>query len=181
MGKLKMSGLITGGLAVALSMTVPGHAQEPRPRPDFSGTWVFDQEGTDGAATPTRVATNIFGASFVAHQDAKTLTFDITVAAGTVVKASYALDGTETKNVSPPQVPGAEPIVVTAKSKWVGDQLLIESRSQQPATGYGGEAMVIDVVSTRTIWLGATGKLVIDRDGTPKQVVQSTRSVYKRQ
>ena len=159
----------------------PGRAQTPTSRPDFSGTWVFDPAATEAVASMARRGTNIFGASFVAHQNDKTLAFDITVAPGApVVQASYALDGTATTNVSPPQTVGAPPIVVTALAKWVGDTLTIESRSQQPG-GRRGAPTVVDVVSTRTIWLDQTGRLVIDRDGTPKPVVPSTRSVYRKQ
>lgn len=185
MGKLKISGLITVGLAIALLAIcavapVPLRAQAPKPRPNFSGTWVFDADATDAVASPGRNGTNIFGALFVARQNDTTLTFDITVAPNVpVVQASYALDGTPMKNVSPPQTPGAAPIVVTATAKWDADRLIIESRSQQPGGRGRGAPAVVDVVSTRTIWLDGTGqRLVIDRDGTPKQVVPSTRSVY---
>ncbi|TAK18099.1 MAG: hypothetical protein EPO35_01635 [Acidobacteria bacterium] len=171
-------------LAIANYPSPIAHGQAPVPpkRPDFSGTWVFDADATDAASSPERQGTNIFGASFVAHQDARTLTFDITVAANTpVVKASYALDGTPTKNVSPPQLPGAAPIVVTATARWINDTLVIESRSQQPGGRGRGDPKVVDVVSTRTIWLDGSGqRLVIDREGTPRQVVPTTRSVYSR-
>lgn len=177
MGLALALGLASGPLAVA-------HAQAPlQPkRPDFSGTWIFDADATDAASSPERQGTNIFGASFVARQDARTLTFDITVAPNTpVVRASYALDGTPTRNVSPPQLPGAAPIVVTATAKWIDSTLTIESRSQQPGGRSRGAPAVVDVVSTRTIWLDGTGqRLVIDREGTPTQVVPTTRSVYSR-
>lgn len=185
--KLRIVGLITVRLAIA-ALLIAGlsspvaRAQTPTPRPDFSGSWAFDAEATDAAASPNRTSTAIFGASFVTRQTDKTLTFDITVAPNTpVVQASYALDGTPIKNVSPPQTPGAAPIVVTATAKWDDDKLIIESKSQQPGGRGAGAPAVVDVVSTRTIWLDSTGRrLVIDRDGTPKQVVASTRSVYVR-
>ena len=184
MARLKIFGLITVRLAIATLLiaglsTPIANAQQPK-RPDFSGTWTFDPDATTSAASATRIGTNIFGASFVARQNDKTLTFDITVAPNTpVVQASYALDGTPMKNVSPPQTPGAAPIVVTATAKWDEDKLIIESRSQQPGGRGRGAPAVVDVVSTRTIWLDGTGqRLIIDRDGTPKPVVPSTRSVY---
>lgn len=181
---LRISGLITVGLgfAIALLPIATGRAQTQAARPNFSGNWVFDPDATDAASSPIRNGTAIFGASFVLHQDDKTLTFDITLSPNVpVVKASYALDGSETKNVSPAQMPGAQPIVVTAVAKWVGNMLTIESRSQQPAANGRGQTMVIDVVSTRTLSLDSAGRLVIDRDGTPQQVVPSTRSVYQKQ
>ena len=182
--KLRSVGSRSVGLAltIALLPIAHGHASVQPKRPDFSGTWVFDPDATDAAASSERQGTNIFGASFVAHQDAKTLTFDITVAPNTpVVRASYALDGTPTKNVSPPQRPGAAPIVVTATAKWIDDTLTIESRSQQPGGRGRGAPAAVAAVAARTIWLDSTGqRLVIDREGTPKQVVPSTRSVYSR-
>ena len=167
------------GVAIASLPTASVRAQTTAARPNFSGTWVWDPQATDAASSPIRMGTNIFGASFVAHQDEKMLTLDITIAQNApVVKASYALDGSATRNVSPPSMPGADPIVVTAVAKWVGDMLTIESRSQQPAANASGQTMMIDVISTRTMRLDSEGRLVIDRDGTPKQVVPSTRSVY---
>lgn len=161
--------------------TASGHAQTPAPRPNFAGTWVWDAVATDAVSSPIRTGANIFGASFVAHQDEKTLTLDITIAPNVpTVKAAYALDGSVTKNVSPAQTPGAEPIVVTAVAKWIGDMLAVESRSQSVVADRDGKPMTVDVVSTRTMRLDAQGRLVIDRDGTPPQIVPSTRSVYVR-
>ena len=158
-------------------------AQTPRPHPNFSGTWTFDEPATGEVATAQRKGSAIFGESFVATADAKTLTLDITIAKGTPpVTAVYALDGTATNNVSPPQMPGGAPIIVTATAKWVGDKLVIESKSQQPGGRGSNAPKVVDVVSTRTMWIDSTGqRMVIDRDGTPPQVVPSTRSVYHKQ
>ena len=169
-------------LAIALCAMAHGSAQAPKARPDFSGTWMFDDAATSAVATVERKGGPIFGESFVARQDARTLTFDITIAKGAApVTAVYALDGTATTTVSPPQTNGGAPIIVTATAKWLGEKLLIESKSQQPG-GRGPDApKVVNVVSTRTIWLDNDGRLVIDRDGTPKPVVPSTRSVYKKQ
>ena len=183
MPKLKNVGLLRAGLVIAAMAiaNVPGatvHAQQPKPRANFSGTWVFDADATQSAATAQRPGSNIFGESFVARQDANSLTLDITIAAGLPpVKATYGLDGKETKNASPPPAPGAAPIVVTATAKWDDDMLIVESKSQQP--GSRGAPAVVDIVSTRKMWL-SNGRLVIDRDGTPKNLVPSTRSVYSR-
>jgi len=103
------------------------------------------------------------------------------VAGAPPVQARYALDGSETRNVSPAQTPGGKPIVVKATAKWVGDKLVIKSRSQQPGGPGKNDPKVVDVVSTRAIWIDKNGKLVIDRDGMPKPLVPATRSVYKKQ
>ena len=110
MAKLKISRLITvrvaiATLSIAALATPVTRAQAPEPRPDFSGTWAYDAAATDAVASPDRTSTAIFGSAFVTRQDAKTLTLDITVAPNTpVVQASYSLDGTPTKNVSPPVI-----------------------------------------------------------------------------
>lgn len=177
-----MKTLRIASLSIALLAASQAYAQVPKStaRPDFSGTWVFDEPATGAAATAARKASNIFGESFVAKQDAKTLTFEITVVKGAApIQAVYALDGTAINNVSPPQTPGAPPIIVTATAKWIGNKLVIKSKSQQPG-GRANAPTVVSVVSTRTIWLDKQGRLVIDRDGTPKQVVASTRSVYSK-
>lgn len=169
-------------LVVALCATASGWAQTPKTRPDFSGVWVFDEPATGAVATVERKGSAIFGEWFTVRQDAKFMTFEITVAKGMApVQAVYALDGTATQNASPPQMPGAAPIIVTAKAKWVGDKFVVESRSQQPGGPGKDDPKVVDVVSTRTFSLDKEGRLVIDRDGTPKPVVASTRSVYKKQ
>jgi hypothetical protein len=181
MPKLKIAGLITVGLVIAALGIAPIGAQTPKPHPDFSGTWVFDDVATGAVATVERKGGPIFGESFVATQTAKTLTFDITILKGAApVKATYALDGTETQNVSPPQTVGGAPIIVKAATKWSGDKLLIESHSEQPGGPGPNSPKVVQVISIRTIWLDEKGRLVIDRDGTPAPVVPSTRSVYSR-
>lgn len=178
MRKLINAGLMIVGVGIALLPAAQLTAQPAKARPDFSGIWVYDPEATQSAATATHMANNIFGESFVVHQDATSITLDITIAQGVApVKAVYALDGKATKNVSPPQTPGAAPIVVTATARWEDDVLVIDSKSEQPG---GRGAAAISVLSTRRIWLAGNGRLVIDREGTPKTVVPSTRSVYVR-
>lgn len=162
--------------------SVRGYAQTPKGHPDFSGVWLFDEPATGAVATVERKGALIFGEWFTVRQDAKFLTLEITIAKGMApVQAVYALDGSETQNASPPQTPGGAPIIVKATAKWVGDKLVVESRSQQPGGPGKNDPKVVDVVSTRTIWLDKGGRLVIDRDGTPKPVVPATRSVYKKQ
>lgn len=182
MSRLKILRLPILTLAIAVCAIANGRAQAPKVLPDFSGIWLFDAPATDEAATVARTASAIFGEWFTIRQDAKFLTFEITVAKGIApVLAVYALDGSETQNASPPQTPGGAPIVVKATAKWVGRKLVIESRSQQPGGPGKDDPKLVDVVSRRTISIDKNGKLVIDRDGTPKPVVATTRSVYKKQ
>jgi len=177
-----MKNLHTAALLLASMVSVSAQTPAAKPHPDFSGTWIYDDPATMEVATVERKGGPIFGDSFVLKQDAKTVTFVITVAKGLApVEAVYSLDGTATSNVSPPQTPGGKPIVVTATAKWVGDVLEIVSKSQQPG-GRASAPTVVDVVSTRKIWLDSTGtRIIIDREGTPPQVVPTTRSIYKKQ
>jgi hypothetical protein len=169
-------------LAIVACTIAMGWAQAPKAHPDFAGVWLFDEPATGEVATVERKGSAIFGEWFSVRQDAKFLTFEITIAKGMApVQAVYALDGSETQNTSPPQAPGGAPIIVTAAARWVGEKLVVESRSQQPGGTGKGDPKVINIVSRRTIWLDKNGKLVIDRDGTPKPLVPTTRSVYKKQ
>jgi hypothetical protein len=169
-------------LAIVACTIADGHAQAPKAHPDFSGIWMFDEAATGAVATVERKGFMIFGEWFTIRQNDKFMTLEITIAKGVpTVQAVYALDGSATQNVSPPQTPGADPIVVTARAKWVGKKLLVESKSQQPGGPGKNDPKVVDVVSTRTFSFDKDGRLVVDRDGTPKPIVPSTRSVYKRQ
>jgi hypothetical protein len=179
---MRIVGVAIAGLLISSIGREHVFAQTPKAHPDFSGVWLFDEPATGAVATVERKGSQIFGEWFSIRQDAKFLTLEITIAKGMApVQAVYALDGSETQNSSPPQTPGGAPIIVKATAKWVGAKLVIESRSQQPGGPGKNDPKVVDVVSTRTIWLDRNGKLVIDRDGTPKPVVPSTRSVYKKQ
>lgn len=80
------------------------------------------------------------------------------------------------RNASPPNLPGGAPIDVNSRSKWDNNRLIITSTSQSP----GANGPVI-VASTRTMWLDEQGRLVIERTGTPRELVPSSRSVYRKQ
>lgn len=137
--------------------------------PDLSGTWVFDADATIAEAKASMVLSGpIFGDEFVAAQTAEALTLKIS--AGPLrVTAVYALDGSPSKNMSP----GAPPIDVTSRARWDGDRLVITSHSESP-----GPSGPVPVDSTRTVWLDGKGRMLIDRSGTPKDMVPSSRSVY---
>jgi hypothetical protein len=179
---LRIVGAAIAGFVIASLAPAQVYAQTPKPHPDFSGTWLFDEAATGAVATVERKGFMIFGEWFTIRQNDKFLTMEITIAKGIPpVPAVYALDGSATQNVSPPQTPGGAPIIVTAKAKWVGRKLVVESKSQQPGGPGKDDPKVVDVVSTRAFWLDEEGRLVIDREGTPKPIVPTTRSVYKKQ
>ena len=161
-------------LGLAL-LTIAAAAQTPA-KPDFSGTWAFDQAATlENARVAQMQGGPIFGDAFIAAQTAAALTLNIS--AGTLrVTAVYALDGSASKNASPASAPGAATIEVTSRARWDADHLVITSNSQSP-----GPAGPVTVESTRTMWLDANGRLVIERTGTPREMVPASRSVYSKQ
>jgi hypothetical protein len=70
-------------------------------RPDFSGTWTFDQEKSMKPDASGRIVlAAMLGEEFVALQDASALTLRISFQ-GDLVVAVYDLHGRETENTSP--------------------------------------------------------------------------------
>jgi hypothetical protein len=142
-------------------------------RPDFSGRWTFDREksarpGPDGRI----VIAPMLGDEFVARQDATTLTLEIKAGALTVT-AVYRLDGVESRNMSP-GANGEPDILVTSRATWEGDTLVILSKSSSIEKG---RAVTID--TQRVLYL-ENGDLVLERTGTPPEMVKWSRSVYRR-
>jgi len=170
--------IITLAMALGTIANGPPSALAHAKHPDFSGRWVIDQPATIEAAQAGHVnGTIIFGESFVATQTAASIKLDIS-AGGLAVSATYALDGSESRNTSPPTTADGQPIVVTATAKWVEDKLVILSTSQSPGTGRGAVNGMVTVRSTRTMWLDAAGRLVIERIGTPASMMPASTSVY---
>jgi hypothetical protein len=140
-------------------------------RPDFSGSWEFDREKTmkqppspDGRL----VIAAMLGDEFVANQD--NLALHLTIKAmGQTVNASYKLDGSESRNISPGD------IVVLSRAQWEGDKLVIRSTS---TSSDRGKPVTVD--TTRTLWLGEDGSLYMQRTGTPASEVTPSTSIYKR-
>ena len=140
-------------------------------RPDFSGSWTFDREQTmkqppspDGRL----VIAAMLGDDFVANQDDRALHLTIK-AMGQTVNATYNLDGSESRNISPGE------IVVVSRAQWEGDKLVIRSSSTSTERG-----KPLTIETTRTIWLAKDGSLYMQRTGTPATEVTPSTSIYKR-
>jgi hypothetical protein len=141
----------------------------PQTRPDFSGTWTFDQQKTMQPGPDGRIVlAAMLGDRFVALQKDTSLTFRITVQGETIV-AVYDLTGAETENVSPGD------IKVKSRASWDGDKLVIDSTSDGAETG-----RAVTVRTKRVIWIDKAGDLIIERSGTPATQVTASRSVYRR-
>jgi hypothetical protein len=153
-------------LLVVLSLCQAPPAQR---RPDFSGTWTFDQAKTMRPRPDGRVVlAAMLGDQFVALQNEKTLTLRITFN-GEIVVAVYDLTGAETENLSPGD------IRVRSRASWQDQKLVVDSTSEGADQG-----IPVTVNTRRTIWIDASGDLIVERSGTPASVVTPSRSVYRR-
>jgi hypothetical protein len=129
-------------------------------RPDFSGEWVI-----------ARANSGLLGEKFMARQDAKTLTLEISVAAiGRPVRVVYNLDGTESRNLNPSMTAGVADEPIFSRVSWDADKLVIQTRGSTLVNGKVQE-------SKRVIWIDSEGLFTIERssEGQP-----TTRSVYRR-
>ena len=145
--------VLAAGLGFVLGLAVVS-AQD---KPNFSGRWI--------AVSPADSA----GQEQVVRHDAKTLTAGH-ASEGHGHKASYTLDGTESRNVL---VSHGENIVTLSKASWNGNKLTITSDTTYP----DGRTW-----HTEQTWsLDASGRLVIDfteSGTTPSPVTRTT--VYTR-
>jgi len=136
-------------------------------RPDFSGTWVFDQQKTMAPQPDGRVVlAAMLGDEFVALQTATSLTLRIKFQ-GDLVVAVYDLTGVESENISPGD------IRVRSRAFWEGEKLVIESSSDGTENG-----KPITIRTRRVISIDKAGDLIIERSGTPASAVPASRSVY---
>ena len=149
-------------------LLVSGSWLQSPAKPDFSGKWTLDS--LKSTSTPSGPAA-MFGSSFVAKQDAKALTLDISFPGGTI-QAVYKLDGSESRNEIPGPN-GAETIV--SRASWDGSRLVIVTKSTEELNG-----KPVQMESKRVLWIGTDGVLNLERSGTPVELVPPTTSVYKR-
>ena len=144
-------------------------------RPNFAGTWTFDPEATKAAADAAKVnGLALFLEQFEATQTADAYTMKVNLGP-VLVTAVYKLDGSDSKNVSPPATPGQPEIEVHSRAQWDGATLVVASTSTSP-----GENGPVEVKSTRKFSLDPQGRLLVERTGTPSALVPTTRSVYVR-
>jgi len=143
-------------------------------RPDFSGTWTFDQvksaqPGPDGKV----MLAAMLGDEFTAQQDAVSLSLAIK-AGGVRVNAAYKLDGTDSRNMSPGAF-GQPAVEVVSRAAWEGDKLVITSKSVSVISGKD-----VPIETRRVLWIDKDGGLIMERTGTPASEVPPTRSAYRK-
>lgn len=144
-------------------------------KPDFAGAWVFDPDATRANADVAGMnGLALFTETFTAEMSDAAFTMHVDLGP-MVVHAAYKLDGSVSKNMSPPGMAGQPDIEVTSRARWEGRTLVIASTSASP-----GPNGPVTVTSTRKFWLDDKGRLVIERVGEPKPMVPSSRSVYRR-
>lgn len=149
-----------------LLLTAGLTAQE---RPDFSGTWTFDQQKSMKPDADGRIVlAAMLGEEFVALQDANALTLRISFQ-GDLVVAVYDLQGKETENTSPGD------ITVRSRATWQGQRLVIDSISDGVDDG-----KAVTIRTKRVLWIDDDGDLILERTGTPASEVTPSRSVYRR-
>ena len=161
-----------------LILTSATSAQVPKAaalKPNFAGTWIFDAEATKANADAAKMnGLALFMEQFVAEHDAKAFVMKVDLGQ-MLVTATYKLDGSTSRNMSPPGTPGAAPIEVTSNATWDGGTLVITSTSSSPSA-----KGPVEVKSTRKLWLDERGRMVVERFGTPTNMVAPSRSVYTR-
>jgi len=157
----------TLALAVVLfQATTPSTAT----RPDFSGEWALDLSAPLPAGTARGA---MLGERFTAKQDATTLALDIT-AFGRRFPAVYHLDGSDSVIMSPTS-PGQPDEKIVSKAAWEGNRLVIRTRSTETVAG-----KPVDVDSRRSMWIDSAGRLILERTGTPPDLVPASVSAYRK-
>jgi hypothetical protein len=164
----------TAILALILSI---GSLQAPQPalqsapvRPDFSGEWTLDIRPIPEAKGSQAA---MLGQRFVATQDAKVLTLKITNN-GRLFTAAYNLDGSDSKIVSP-NAPGQPDEVIISHANWEGDRLVIKTVTTEMQDG-----KPYQMATRRVMWIDSRGVLLLERSGTPVDVVATSTSAYRR-
>jgi hypothetical protein len=156
-------------LALTLSIGALQSPQLAAARPDFSGEWTLDTRPVPGAKGAQAA---MLGSSFVATQDAKVLTLKIT-ANGRLFTAAYNLDGSASKIVSP--TPGQPDEVIISHATWEGDRLVIKTVTTETQDG-----KPYQMETRRVMWIDSRGVLLLERSGTPVDVVPTSTSAYRR-
>jgi len=122
------------------------------------------QPGPDGKI----VLAAMLGERVVVQQTDESITLRISFQ-GDIVVAVYDLTGAESKNVSPGD------ITVISRAAWKDGRLVIDSTSESVDAG-----KPVTVKTTRVMWIDKAGDLIVERSGSPSNVVTSSRSVYTR-
>ena len=161
---------------VALLSTNQNSSPAPSQRFDMTGGWVLTgmiaSPGASGAAPVAESPFGIYGNRFTAKQTATTLSLELSVAVlPKPVQVVYALDGSESKNMNPSQVPGGEDEPIFSRAIWEGSRLIIDTRGTRLVDGK-------PQTSRRVLVMLPNGLLQVERSVEGQH---TTRSVYRRE
>jgi hypothetical protein len=142
-------------------------------RPDFSGTWTFDEARSTQHVPGGVVIAKLLGDEVTIRQDASQMRLTIRIRSSSV-EAIYALDGSESRNLSS-EGGGKPDVTVTSRASWEGGTLVVRSTSTSEIQG-----KAVTTETKRVFSIDSDGNLILDRSGTPISEVPASRSVYKR-
>ena len=136
---LAFAAVVALGAGVARAQTAP---------PNFAGAWVFDPDATRVNADAAKMnGLALFTEKFTTEMTAAAFTMHVDLGP-MVVHATYKLDGSVSKNMSPPGMPGQPDIEVTSRATWQGKTLVVTSTSASPSANGP-----VTVTSIRKFWL----------------------------
>src|SRR6185436_8871151 len=141
-----------------LLLTVLGPQQAPI---NFSGTWAFDEARSSQKQPGGHlVIAKLLGDEVTIRQDQSVMRLAIRIGPSTV-DAEYALDGSESRNLSS-EGGGKPDVTVISRATWEDGKLVIRSSSTSEAQG-----RAVTTETKRVLSVDADGSLILDRTGTP--------------
>jgi hypothetical protein len=158
----------TLALTITALLAISSVAAVAQTRPSFAGKWTLVPDPNAPATGGRGRGMGGLGQAFTATQDDKTLTVITNNPQIGEIKATYNLDGSETKN---PITFGGNTVDRTSKIKWDGTRLLITSTSN-----FQG-----NTVETTQAWsLDASGTLTVESTTNFGGNSTSTKAQYKK-
>jgi hypothetical protein len=157
--------VFTAVLALIAAGTAAAVAQA---KPSFAGKWTLVVDPNAPAPTGRGGRGGGLGQAFTATQDEKTLVVTTTNAQTGETKATYNLDGSESKN---PITFGGNTVDRVSKVKWDGSKLVITT-----TVNFNGNA----VETTQTWALDAAGTLNVESTSNFGGNPTTTKAAYKK-
>lgn len=157
------------GIIGALALVAASVAAFAQAKPNFTGKWTLVPDPNAPAAAGRGGGRGAgLGQEFTAAQNEKTLTVTSNNPQVGEIKATYNLDGSETKN---PITFNGNTVERTSKAKWDGNKLVLTSTSN-----FNGNA-----AETTQAWtLDAAGTLTVESTNNFSGTPTTTKATYKK-